>query len=318
MSQYEKITVGQAEQKNAGQYEHVHSSRHYLFSLSDLERAEACQIDFWLPHPSAERLFKKIDLMMSMKGKTVAPCLLCLGAGGLGKTSAITELKRRNAMSSQKIIFVTMHQNADSYNLKELIFDKMGLDVSRRARQSKKITPELQYIIKSQNIKAIVIDEVHDAFTLSPFQRRVNLSLMKNLSGETYGLSVFAFGVPDGARHLREDPQLARRYSVHQLESWENGDSFRNFVFSYIHRLPLKKSTDYRDQRLLLTIMEKALGITDNIVKMLQAAAWAAIADGTERITLDHIMNIEEIMSDLGYGLQGLDEVEGDVHKQWA
>ncbi|MNG05976.1 hypothetical protein D3C84_891940 [compost metagenome] len=62
--------------------------------------------------------------------------------------------------------------------------------------------------------------------------------------------------------------------------------------------------------------MEKALGITDNIVKMLQAAAWAAIADGTERITLDHIMNIEEIMSDLGYGLQGLDEVDVDVDVQ--
>ena len=316
MSQYEQITVGQTEQINAGQYQHVHSSRHHVFSLSDLERAGACQMDVWVPHPSAERLFKKIDLMMSMKGKTVAPCLPCLGAGGLGKTSAIAALQRRNAMSSQKIIFVTMHQNADGYNLKELIFDKMGVDVSLRARQNRKITPELQYIIKSQNIKAIVIDEVHDAFTLSPFQRRVNLSLMKNLSGETYGLSVFAFGVPDAARHLREDPQLARRYSVHQLESWKNGDSFRNFVFSYIHRLPLKKPTDYRDQRLLLTIMEKALGITDNIVKMLQAAAWAAIADGTERITLDHIMNIEEIMSDLGYGLQGLDEVDVDVDVQ--
>ncbi|MNC58511.1 hypothetical protein D3C75_1082450 [compost metagenome] len=56
--------------------------------------------------------------------------------------------------------------------------------------------------------------------------------------------------------------------------------------------------------------MEKALGITDNIVKMLQAAAWAAISDGSECIALDHIMNIEEIMSDLGYGLQGLGEVD--------
>ncbi|AUF98909.1 transposase [Pseudomonas sp. 02C 26] len=266
--------------------------------------------DFFIHHPSAERLFKKMDMIMSMPRKVVAPCLLCLGKGGAGKTSTIEELQRRNATSENRIVTVTMHQNADNMGLKELFLAELGLDTSRRARQTRRISPELQHIIKSENIKAIVIDEVHDALTLSPFQRKINLSLLKNLSGATYGLSVFAFGVPDAARFLREDPQLARRYAVHDLESWENGQDFRNFVFSYIHRLPLKKPTDFRDQDLCLAIIEKSLGITDNIVKILQASAWAAIADGTERITLNHINDVEEIMAmELGTSLQGLEQV---------
>jgi type II secretory pathway predicted ATPase ExeA len=289
---------------------HAHSSCHHLFQLSDQERARACLKDFFIHHPSAERLFKKMDMIMSMPRKVVAPCLLCLGQGGAGKTTTVEELQHRNATSSNRIVFVTMHQNADNLGLKELILAEMGLDTSRRARQSRRITPELQHIIKSENIKAIVIDEVHDALTLSPFQRKINLSLLKNLSGATYGLSVFAFGVPDAARFLREDPQLARRYAVHNLESWENGEDFRNFVFSYIHRLPLKKPTDFRDQNLCLAIMKKSLGITDNIVKILQASAWAAIADGTECITLNHILDVEDIMAqELGTSLQGLEQV---------
>ncbi|MBI6908345.1 TniB family NTP-binding protein [Pseudomonas palleroniana] len=270
----------------------------------------SCLKDFFVPHPSAERLFKKMDMIMSMPRKVVAPCLLCLGQGGVGKTSMIEELGRRNITSVNRIVTVTMHQNADNMGLKELILAEMGLDTSRRARQSRRISPDLQHLIKSQNIKAIVIDEVHDALTLSPFQRKVNLSLLKNLSGSTYGLSVFAFGVPDAARFLREDPQLARRYAVHDLETWSNGQDVRNFVFSYIHRLPLKKPTDFRDQELCLAIVEKSLGITDNIVKILQASAWAAIADGTERITLKHVRDVEAIMSmELGTSLQGLHDV---------
>lgn len=288
----------------------MHCSCHHLFELSDQDRARACLKDIFIHHSSAERLFKKMDTIMSMPRKVVAPCLLCLGKGGAGKTSTIEELHRRNATSKNRIVTVTMHQNADNLGLKELILAEMGVDTSRRARQTRRISPELQHVIKSENIKAIVIDEVHDALTLSPFQRKINLSLLKNLSGTTYGLSVFAFGVPDAARFLREDPQLARRYAVHNLESWENGQDFRNFVFSYIHRLPLKRPTDFRDQDLCLAIVEKSLGITDNIVKILQASAWAAIADGSERIMLQHIHDVEEIMAqELGTSLQGLEQV---------
>jgi hypothetical protein len=62
-----------------------------------------------------------------------------------------------------------------------------------------------------------------------------------------------------------------------------------------------------------LAIIEKSLGITDNIVKILQASAWAAIADGSERIMLKHINEVEEIMAEeLGLSLQGLEQVKMD------
>ncbi|WP_224372518.1 TniB family NTP-binding protein [Pseudomonas putida] len=285
-------------------YTHVHPSRHHLFDLPDQDRMFACAEDFWVPHPLAEKIISSIQFSMRMNKKTVAPCILVTAPGGAGKTALIDELRNRNSSFAHKLIFVTMHQSPNGYSLRDLILVEMGLGVGRRARQGENLTPLMQHMIKSENIRGIVIDEVHDALTLTEHQQRINLSLLKNLSGSTYGLSVFAFGVPLADKALRCDPQLARRYAVRSLTEWKNGKEFRSFVGTYITMLPLKKPTNFKDQRLFLSIMDAAQGITDNIVKILQSSAMMAIIDGSECITHRHIENINEIMSEFNFTLR--------------
>jgi len=291
-------------------FDHVHLSRRDCFTLSNHERILSCAEDIWVPHPSAENLIARMQMMMQMKNKINAPSMLVVGPGGSGKTSTIEELSRRNQSSYEKMVFVSMHQSPNGYSLKELIMQEIGVQTSRRARQAENISPELQYLIKSQNIRAIVIDEIHDALTLTEFQQRINLSLLKNLAGSNYGLCVFAFGIPDAARVLRRDPQLARRYAVRSLQQWGNNGEFRNFVASYINRLPLRRPTNFKDQRLFLKIMEKGQGLTDNIVKILQAAAMTAVADGSENINHQHLDNIDYIMEDFCIALRDVDELD--------
>ncbi len=254
-------------------------------------------------------------MAMKMRNKINAPSMLVTAPGGGGKTALIGEMKARNATNANKMIFVTMHQSPNGYSLKDLILSELGLGVGRRARQGHNITPELQYIIRTENIRAIVIDEIHDALTLTELQQRINLSLLKNLSGSTYGLSVFAFGVPDAARVLRQDAQLERRYPVVSLNGWENGPEFRNFVSSYIHHLPLRNKTNFKDQLLFLKIMKKGLGITDNVVKILQASAMASIIDGTEHINHRHLDNIDDIMAGFNYALRGAEMPSEDEER---
>ncbi|WP_225441910.1 TniB family NTP-binding protein [Pseudomonas umsongensis] len=292
-------------------YTHVHHSRHHLFELDDEERMFACAIDFWVPHPDGEKIISRVKIAMRMNKKTVAPCMLVTAPGGGGKTALIDELKHRNLQFADKLLFVTMHQSPNGYSLRDLILLEMGLGVGRRARQGENITPLMQHMIKTQNIRGIVIDEVHDALTLTEVQQRINLSLLKNLSGSTYGLSVFAFGVPAAAAVLRRDPQLARRYAVHSMTEWKNGKDFRSFVGTYITMLPLKRPTNFKDQNLFLKIMHAGQGITDNIVKVLQASAMMAIMDGSECITHRHLDNIESIMSEFSFALRDA-EPEGE------
>lgn len=288
-------------------YPHVHAAGQQYFELSDEDRMIACSNDFWVQYPAAERVISQIQFSMKMKNRIVAPCMIIAAAGGTGKSAIVNQLKERNLYANDKLIFVTMHQNPNNYSLRDLILVAMGLGVGKNARQGGNLTPQLQNRIQSQNIRGIVIDEVHDALTLTPAQQSANLSLLKNLSSDIYGLSVFAFGVEDAAEVLRRDPQLERRYAVKQFSRWENGPEFRNFVASYIHRLPLKKATNLKDQILYLKIMDKGLGLTDNIVKILQSAAMAAIIDGSEHITHSHIDNIESIMDDFSFALRAQD-----------
>lgn len=293
-------------------YSHVHPASRIHFNAPDDIRMITCSDDFWIYHPSAEKIILRMEIAMKMRKKINAPSMLITAPGGGGKTALVGEMQARNATSENKMIFVTMHQNANGYSLKDLILTELGVGVGRRARQGLNITPEIQYIIRTENIRAIVIDEIHDALTLTETQQRINLSLLKNLSGSTYGLSVFALGVPGAASVLRRDPQLERRYPVVALNGWENGPEFRNFVSSYIHRLPLKKKTNFQDQMLFLKIMNKGRGITDNVVKILQASAMASIMDGSECITHRHLDNVEEIMGNFNYTLRSAETFDED------
>ncbi|WP_409260330.1 TniB family NTP-binding protein [Pseudomonas putida] len=285
-------------------FNHVHQSIHKLFNLSDQERMLACARDLWVRHPSAERIIDSIHFAMKMEGRINAPCMLCVAPGGTGKTALIHELRKRDVYAENKMLFVTMHQNANNYNLRDLILVEMGLKVGRRARAGDNLTPEMQNQIKFNKIRGIVIDEVHDALTLTAAQQRQNLSLLKNLSSDIYGLSVFAFGVPAAARVLRQDTQLERRYAVRSLAAWVNGPEYRSFVATYINMLPLKNQTNLKDQQLYLKIFEKSQGLTDNIVKIIQSAAMVAILDKSERITQYHIDNIEEVMENFTFSLR--------------
>ncbi|PYD13783.1 hypothetical protein DND58_08275 [Pseudomonas syringae pv. pisi] len=94
------------------------------------------------------------------------------------------------------------------------------------------------------------------------------------------------------------------RVGQFSISTNKNGPEFRNFVSSYIHHLPLKKKTNFQDQLLFLKIMNKGNGITDNVVKILQASAMASIIDGTEHINHRHLDNIDEIMANFNYALR--------------
>jgi len=155
-------------------------------------------------------------------------------------------------------------------------------------------------MIKTRNIKGIVIDEVHDALTLTAVQQKINLSLLKNLSGSDYNLSVFAFGTEGAEEVLRADPQLARRYAMHPLQDWQWNEGYRNFVASYISFLPLKKITDLSKPTLLRAIHKESRGIMDNVVKLIQVCASAAVIDGAECIDLDHVKSISSLCEEFG------------------
>ncbi|NNB06629.1 AAA family ATPase [Pseudomonas fragi] len=281
-------------------YEHVRPERRHLFLASDEVRSLACRNDLWINAPHAQRVVDKISMMLKVKNKVQAPCLLVFGRGGSGKTTIIQRLQSMSEHTNENLVFVNMRQNPNNWAFRELLFSAFDIAVTKRARATLDISAQLRMMITSRNIKGIVIDEVHDALTLTAVQQKINLSLLKNLSGADYNLSVFAFGTEGAEEVLRADPQLARRYAMHALQDWQWSEEFRNFVASYTSFLPLKKITDLSQKTLLRAMFNNSKGIMDNLVKLMQVCASAAVIDGAECIDLDHVNNISSLCHEFG------------------
>ena len=267
---------------------HVRQSRQHLLSLPKEERLMICLQDVFIEYPNSHAILSAMHYMLRTENKVQAPCMLVWGSGGYGKTSIINKIKEININQEHKLIFMSFRQNPNNYNFRELLLEAFGMEVTRKF-SGYNASKEFARTVERNNIKGIVIDEIHDAFTLSTMQQKINLSLLKNLSGDQYNLSVFAFGVDQASEALRLDPQLERRYLQWPLEKWKLSEDFRGFVAAYERTLPLKKPSNLHGKDLATGILKQADGVMDNVVKIIQACAAEAVFSGVEHITLEMV-----------------------------
>jgi hypothetical protein len=265
-------------------FPHLRQSLQHLAALPAQERVLHCLEDVFIDYPAAQSIIDTSNYMLKVKRKIQAPCMLVWGRGGFGKTSIIRQLKAHNAAQEEKLVFMSLRQNPNNYNFRELIFEAFGLPIKRKF-SAYDASREFTLTVERQNIRGIVIDEIHDALTLTPFQQRVNLSLLKNLSGDPYNLSVFAFGIDKASEALRLDPQLERRYMQWPLPMWSLNDDFRAFLAGYERVLPLKLASNLWSEDLAKRLYALSAGLMDAVAKIIQVSAAEAILSGVEQIT---------------------------------
>lgn len=281
---------------------HVRQSRRHLLDLSIEERLMICLQDVFIEYPNAQAIMNAMQFMLRTENKVQAPCMLVWGSGGYGKTSIINRVKESNKNQTEKLVFMSFRQNPNNYNLRELLLEAFGMEVTKKY-SGYNASKEFARTVERNNVKGIVIDEIHDAVTLSTMQQKINLSLLKNLSGDQYNLCVFAFGVDKASEALRLDPQLERRYLQWPLEKWKLDEDFRAFIAAYERTLPLKLPSFLHSQDLATAILKQANGVMDNVVKIIQVCAAEAISLGLEKITLPIIDNAPFLAAKYGVSL---------------
>jgi hypothetical protein len=265
-------------------YAHLRKSLQHLTLLPDEQRVMICLQDVFIDYPTSQSIIETIGYMLKVENKIQAPCMLVWGSGGYGKTSIIQRIKAANAEKKEKLIFMSFRQNPNNYNFRELLFESFGMPITRKF-SGYDASKEFALTVQRLNIRGIVIDEIHDALTLTPFQQKINLSLLKNLSGDPYNLSVFAFGIDKASEALRLDPQLERRYMQLPLPTWSLDENFRAFLAGYERVLPLKLESMLWSEELATRLYALSAGIMDNVAKIIQVCAAEAIISGTEKIT---------------------------------
>jgi len=88
---------------------------------------------------------------------------------------------------------------------------------------------------------------------------------------------------------ILSDRQMASRYPIVRLARWTVGPDLAAFLSGYERACPLRLASRLTDAQFMRALLDETDGITDSIVRSLQAAALVAIREGTERITAEQL-----------------------------
>lgn len=266
---------------------HVKEEKRHLLELSAAERVRILHQDIWIDYPQSKIVLKMIKNLVQSPRQLLAPCLLICGEGGVGKTSIIRQLKAQSRNWEEKIIYIALNNNPHNLHFRDLLLPAMSVPTAGRGRSKKIFPDELVQWIVFQNIRAIVIDELHDALVTLRNEQLKFLSLIKGLSGEPWQLSIIGVGTALAKNALMHDTQLARRYFIHDIPRWSESESFRQFLASLEENLPLRLPSQLYSEEIVKFLLSNSNGVMDNVVKLIRYGAVNAITSGKELITVE-------------------------------
>ena len=142
-------------------------------------------------------------------------------------------------------------------------------------------------LLKSNNVRVLVFDEVHNLLAGTPREQRVILQLLRYLSNEIKA-SLVCLGVSEARDAIAGDTQLARRLDQFVLPRWKADEEFQELVTAILRSLPLRLPSSLSSPS-LRHLSRLGDGITARVFGILNELAIEAIQNGIERITDDSI-----------------------------
>jgi hypothetical protein len=274
-------------------YGHLTESARELAYSSDEMRLAAIQRDsFYINHPQSDSILTIIENVLAVPRRMQAPCIIVTGAPGAGKSSIIQQIRSLETFSNQ-IVFLDMAANPFNLKFGELLVTALGLPpglIKFGLPRKATLPAELAEVIKLRKIKALIIDELHESLLVARPEQLKNLSILKALSNNAYGLSIIGFGVELARNALSVDEQFSRRFYSVQISDWCENETFRSFLAGVEQNIPLRRPSNLDGPEVIGFLLENTGGRMDSIIKSIKSAACYAIKSGEEQITIDSLV----------------------------
>lgn len=143
------------------------------------------------------------------------------------------------------------------------------------------------------HVRLLIIDEVHDMLGGTARQQRAMLNVIRHLTNQL-GVPLVLFGTQAARTALIPDPQLARRFTVHNISSWTAGEDFEGLIGTILRTFPLKRQSSLTVQS-LRALLTYSRGNTGRIFETLIALGIHAVQSGQECITGADVMEYTEM-----------------------
>jgi len=271
---------------------HLNENASAVLKLSDKERIDRVRSARWIGYTRAKQILSKLEDLFSHPKQHRMPNLLLVGDTNNGKTVLINRFEKLHPAYDNPegdgitfpILYIQAPPTPDETRFYNAILEKLAAPYKSSDRVDKKQFQSIR-ILSRINTRLLIIDEVHHILAGNLNKQRNFLNSIKYLSNELQ-IPIVGVGTKDAFHALQTDPQLSNRFEPVILPRWKMDNEYLKLLASFERMLPLKKPSNLIGADLSLKLLSMSEGTIGEISTILGKAAFKAIEDGSECISI--------------------------------
>ncbi|MBQ1784206.1 MAG: TniB family NTP-binding protein [Gammaproteobacteria bacterium] len=286
------------------------STHPYLFpkalaalALEDAERIRYIQEGQWIGYPRARLILGKMEELLAHPRVDRMQHLLIVADSNNGKSRLLTHFAKQHPPSEREdgqavhipVLMVEAPPQPDEGRFYNQILERLFVPYRPSDRVDKKQVMVMR-LLREVGLKMLMVDEVHHLLAGSMHRQRAFLNALKHL-GNQLQVNIVAAGIRDAFHAIQTDPQLANRFHIEQLPLWKSDDEdYERLLSSFEAIIPLRNPSGLANNtKLCQQLHMMSEGLIGELWSIIKLAAVAAIKDGSERITIETLNNLNWI-----------------------
>lgn len=271
-----------------------------LAILPGAERINRIRSERWIGYTYAGQALMELENLFAWPSRQRMPNMLIIGPTNNGKSMIIEKFRRQHLprMSSDgskeivPVVIMEMPSEPSITRFYNMLLHAMNTPTASRLR-----VPDLEVlalrIMKTIEIRMLIIDELHNMLSGGPSVRREFLNLIRFL-GNMLRIPIIGVGTEDAYRAIRTDDQLENRFKPFILPRWKEDDELMLLLASFASSFPLR-STSYElhSREMARYILARTEGTIGEIAMLLMGAAIIAIESGEEAINSKTLARVD-------------------------
>lgn len=270
-------------------FDHLSEQIRHLATADDAVRKAAITVDTWIDYPLGKAALEALLRLRDQPERMRMTSMLFYAPPHMGKSAitwrckALHEAQQAINPDLPGIVRMQAPPTVDERRFYQALLEAMEvrppLDATIHRLNQMCVTH-----LRARRVRLLIIDEMQTILDQRANVVRVMINTLKYLSNELR-ISIAGFGSGEALGLIKADEHLAARFTVVELPSWTQRESWlREVIAERIALFPLRFPTAV-DKRLLNTIRRETAGRVGDYFDFLEETALLAIETGVEKIT---------------------------------